>query len=149
MSSQATHDMPDGTAPRCQDGDASRLKIGCGLMHAFIIEDDYLIGQSIRDMLGDLGFTRFSFATSESAAIAGAAGGEKFDLITADARLLPGNGVKAVDVICEHRKIPVVFVTGYPQELSGSSKVKLSDAPVVSKPIRQEELATAVRKALA
>ncbi|MDP8912983.1 MAG: response regulator, partial [Pseudomonadota bacterium] len=86
-------------------------------MHALIIEDDYLIGQTIQDMLGDLGFARFSFATSESAAIAAAASGEKFDLITADARLLPGNGVKAVEVICEHRKIPVVFITGYPEEL--------------------------------
>ncbi len=118
-------------------------------MHAFIIEDDYLIAHAIQDMLGDLGFTRFSFATSEAAAIAGAAGGEKFDLITADARLLPGNGVKAVDVICEHRKIPVVFITGYPEELKRGPKVRLSDAPVVSKPIRQHELVAAVRQILA
>lgn len=118
-------------------------------MHAFIIEDDYLIGQAIQDMLSDLGFTRFSFASSEAAAIAGAAGDEKFDLITADARLLPGNGVQAVEVICEHRKIPVVFITGYPEELRKRPKMRVSDAPIVSKPIKQEELAAAVRKALA
>ena len=118
-------------------------------MHAFIIEDDYLIGQAIQDMLGDLGFKRFSFASSESAAIAGAAGRERFDLITADARLLPGNGVKAVEVICEHHKIPVVFITGYPEELKKRPKIRVLDAPIVRKPIRQEELATAVRKALA
>ena len=118
-------------------------------MHAFIIEDDYLIGQAIQDMLGDLGFTRFSFATSESAAIAGAAGGEKFDLITADARLLPGNGVKAVEVICEHRKIPVVFITGYPEELRNRPKMRVTNAPIVMKPIKEDELAGAVRKVLA
>ena len=118
-------------------------------MHAFIIEDDYLIGQTIQDMLGELGFTRFSFATSESAAIAGAASGDKFDLITADARLLPGNGVKAVEVICEHRKIPVIFITGYPEELRKRPMIKASDAPIVKKPIKQEELAAAVRKVLA
>ena len=91
-------------------------------MHAFIIEDDYLIGQAIQEMLGGVGFTCFSFATSEAAAIAGAAGGEMFDLITADARLLPGDGVKAVEVICAHRKIPVVFITGYPRSL-GSGRI--------------------------
>ena len=117
-------------------------------MHAFIIEDNYLIGQAIRDMLGDLGFKRFSFATSEAAAIAGAAGGDKFDLITADARLLPGDGVQAVEVICEHRKIPVVFVTGYPEELKKHRKARFADAPVVRKPIQEEELAAAVRKVL-
>ena len=99
--------------------------------------------------LGDLGFTRISFATSESAAIAGAAGGEKFDLITADARLLPGNGVQAVEVICEHRRMPVVFVTGYPEELSQGRKTRFADAPIVRKPIKEEELAAAVRKVLA
>ena len=38
-------------------------------MHAFIIEDEYLIGQSLRDMLEPLGFKTFSFARSEDAAV--------------------------------------------------------------------------------
>jgi CheY-like chemotaxis protein len=67
-------------------------------LHAFIIEDDYLISQTIQDLLGPLGFSRFSFARSEDTAIAGATG-EKFDLITADSRLLPGDGVRAVETI--------------------------------------------------
>ncbi len=74
------------------------------MMHAFIIEDDYLIGQTIQDMLGALGFTRFSFATSRQPRLPGRLVEIKLDLITADARLFPGNGVKAVEVICEHRK---------------------------------------------
>ena len=77
-------------------------------MHAYIIEDDYLITQTIRDMPGDLGFDRFSFARSEDAAIAGAHD-ETFELITADVRLLPGNGVRAVEAICRKRKIPVIL----------------------------------------
>ena len=118
-------------------------------MHAFIIEDDYLIGQAIQEMLSGVGFTCFSFATSEAAAIAGAAGGEMLDLITADARLLPGDGVKAVEVICAHRKIPVVFITGYPEELRKRPNLKPSDAPIVRKPIQEEELVAAVRKVIA
>jgi len=57
-------------------------------MHAFIIEDDYLIGQALVDMLEELGFTAFSFARSEDAAVAGAQA-QEIDLITADVRLLP------------------------------------------------------------
>ena len=118
-------------------------------MHAFIIEDDYLISQALADMLGELGFLRFGFARSEDAAIMGASSGERIDLITADARLLPGDGVKAVETICKHRKIPVIFVTGYADELKGRLISRLSEAAVLTKPVKKEELAKAVRKAVA
>jgi len=117
-------------------------------LHAFIIEDDYLIGQTVRDMLADLGFTRFSFARSEDAAIEGAHG-ERFDLIAADARLLPGDGIKAVEAICQRRSVPVVFVTGYPDEIEGELEARLPGATVVRKPIDRDALALAVRRVLA
>jgi DNA-binding response OmpR family regulator len=112
-------------------------------MHALIIEDEYLIGQSLRDMLEKLGFTSFSFARSEDAAIAGA-NTEKIDLITADVRLLPGDGVRAVEKICEKRAIPVVFITGYLEEL----RDRAPTAIVVQKPVRENELSAAVDNAL-
>jgi DNA-binding response OmpR family regulator len=112
-------------------------------MHAFIIEDDYLIGQGLRDMLESLGFKSFSFARSEDTAIMGAKG-QNIDLITADVRLLPGNGVKAVEAICKDRQIPVVFITGYADEL----RETVPDAVVVQKPVRKEELAAAVGNVL-
>jgi DNA-binding response OmpR family regulator len=113
-------------------------------MHAYIIEDDYLISQSVQDMLGELGFSRFSFARSEDSAVLGAAE-QKFDLITADARLLPGDGVRAVEAICAGANIPVVFITGYPQEIED----RVPGAAVVRKPIQPAELQAAVRAALA
>jgi DNA-binding response OmpR family regulator len=113
-------------------------------MHALIIEDDYLIGQSLRDMLEDLGFTSFSFARSEDAAVAGATE-QKIDLITADVRLLPGDGVTAVEAICKERQVPVVFITGYADELSN----RAPGAIVIQKPVTPEQLAAAVRHALA
>ena len=116
-------------------------------MHAFIIEDDYLISQAVRDMLTDLGFSRFSFARSEDAAIAGAHG-EKFDLITADARLLPGDGIKAVEAICRRRSVPVIFVTGYPDDIKEELEAKLPGATIVSKPIDEAEFAQTVRTLL-
>jgi DNA-binding NtrC family response regulator len=112
-------------------------------MHAFIIEDDYLIGQSLRDMLERLGFTKFSFARSEDAAIMGATE-QQIDLITADVRLLPGDGLNAVEAICAKRQMPVIFITGYADELTE----RAPDAIVVQKPIKSEELEEAVRQAL-
>jgi DNA-binding response OmpR family regulator len=108
-------------------------------MHAFIIEDDYLIGQALRDMLEGLGFNRFSFARSEDAAVMGASE-QNIDLITADVRLLPGDGVDAVEKICAKRDIPVLFITGYADEL----RERAPDAKVVQKPIKREELMQAV-----
>ena len=111
-------------------------------MHAFIIEDDYLIGQALQDMLERLGYTKFSFARSEDAAVLGA-GGQPIDLITADVRLLPGDGLNAVRSICDQREIPVVFITGYADELID----RAPDAIVVQKPIEEAELAAAVGRA--
>lgn len=112
-------------------------------MHAFILEDDYLIAQSLQDMLELLGFTSFSFARSEDAAVFGATE-QKMDLITADVRLLPGDGLRAVQAICAERQIPVIFVTAYAEEL----RDRAPDATVIQKPIKQHELAAAVREVL-
>jgi DNA-binding response OmpR family regulator len=112
-------------------------------MHAFIIEDDYLIGQALQDMLEGLGFKSFSFARSEDAAVMGA-NEQRIDLITADVRLLPGDGVRAVDAICAKRDIPVVFITGYAEEL----EERVPGATVIQKPVKPDQLAAAVRKAL-
>src|SRR3712207_4146564 len=113
-------------------------------MHALIIEDDYLIGRTIEDVLGTLGFRSFSFARSEDAAIA-AARDRLPDLIAADLRLLPGNGVAAVEAIKAKRHVPVVFVTGYAPDL----EEQMPDANVVNKPVKHNELAAAVKRALA
>jgi len=110
-------------------------------VHAFIIEDDYLIAQSLRDMLEELGYKTFSFAKSEDAAVMGA-NAQPIDLLTADVRLLPGDGVKAVQTICETRQIPVVFITGYADELIE----RAPNAVVVQKPIDEQDLRNAVER---
>ncbi len=112
-------------------------------MHAFIIEDDYLIGQSLQDMLEGLGFTTFSYARSEDAAVMGAVE-QQIDLIIADVRLLPGDGVDAVDKICAKRDIPVIFITGYAAEL----EERAPEATVIQKPVKLDELAAALDKVL-
>ena len=116
-------------------------------MHAFIIEDEYLIARALQDALEPLGFTSFSFARSEDAAVQGAKG-ESIDLITADVRLLPGNGLAAVEAICSKRQIPVVFITGYARELDDRLKDRFADAAVIQKPFKGPELEAAVRQVM-
>ncbi len=112
-------------------------------MHAFIIEDDYLISQSIQEILGEVGFTRLSFARSEVAAIL-CAGEQSFDLFTADARLLPGDGINAVEAIRAKREVPVLFISGYADDIHA----RVPDATVIEKPIKAEELKGIVRTLL-
>lgn len=112
-------------------------------MHAFIIEDEHLIARTLQDMLEPLGFTSFGFARSEDAAVIGARE-QKIDLITADVRLVPGDGVKAVEAICNKKQIPVIFVTGYADELQD----RMPEALVIQKPIEEDSLTAAVRQAL-
>lgn len=112
-------------------------------MHAYIIEDEYLIARAIQDMLEDLGFTKFSFARSEDAAVLGAHQ-PQIDLITADVRLLPGDGVTAVELICAERNIPVLFITAYREEL----EERKPDAVVLQKPVKPDALAEAVQKVM-
>ena len=69
---------------------------------------------------------------------------QQIDLITADVRLLPGDGLNAVEAICAKRQMPVIFITGYADELAE----RAPDALVVQKPIKPEELEEAVQKAL-
>lgn len=113
-------------------------------MHAFIIEDDYLIAHSLQDKLEDLGFDSFGFARSEDAAVLVADDPQPIDLIFADVRLLPGDGVAAVKAICAARRVPVIYVTAYADDL----RDRIPDALVLQKPINEERLAEAVRQAL-
>ena len=117
-------------------------------MHAFIIEDDYLIGRSIQDLLSDLGFTTFSFARSEDAALLAATGADLFDLVTADVRLMPGDGVKAAEAIRAGQGTPLLFVTAYAEELRERIARDFPDVPIVQKPIKPAEFEAAVVQAM-
>ena len=113
-------------------------------MHALIIEQDTWIILMIEDVLRDLGYTSFAFASSHEAAVA-AARARCPDLITSDIRLGSGSGVDAVRQICSGGAIPVVFVTATPWEVREDD----SGAVVVPKPFCQASLRDGVARATA
>lgn len=113
-------------------------------MHALIIEDEPLIAMAIEDGLRDCGFTSFAFAVSHLQAIA-AANGRCPDLITADVELNPGSGIDAVVEICGGPPIPVVFVTGSPEQVTERMPHHL----LLEKPFTSEQLISIIGIALA
>jgi DNA-binding response OmpR family regulator len=113
-------------------------------MHALIIEDEALVGLAIEDVLRDNGCTSFDFASSFDAALV-AAEIRCPDLITADVRLAPGNGIDAVQSICGGGKaIPVIFITGTGSEV----RERFPGMVVIDKPFAVAQVAAAVRAAI-
>lgn len=78
----------------------------------------------------------------------------RFDLVVADV-VLPGmSGTQFCQRICEDdtgRSLPVILVTGHPNELDLSSLAELAEQSVVVvfKPFKPDELAAAIRQRLA
>jgi CheY-like chemotaxis protein len=112
-------------------------------MHALIIEDELIIAMSLEGILADCGFTSFDVACSMEQAIA-AARVRCPALITADVQLNPGNGIDAVDEICCGPPIPVVFITGSPDEVVSRMPQHL----LILKPFTKEVVSRAVRLSL-
>jgi CheY-like chemotaxis protein len=112
-------------------------------VHALIIEDETFTSLAIQGVLADNGCTSFDFAASFTEAVAAAAR-RRPDLITADVRLAPGNGVDAVQSICADRQIPVVFITGTGAE----ARQRCPDIIVIDKPFASAQIAAAVRAAI-
>lgn len=111
-------------------------------MHALIIEDEFFTAVLIEDRLRELGFKSFSFASSESEAVA-AASERCPDLITADVQLSPGCGIDAVRRICDKKPIPVLYITG----TAMVARDRCPDAVVIQKPFGEADLRGAIDEA--
>jgi CheY-like chemotaxis protein len=108
--------------------------------HALIIEDEMLIALEVESILAELGFSTFDIADTPGEAVACALQ-RRPDLITADARIIGGTGMEAVDKIADALgTIPVVFVTGNPDMVGGRGP------EVVEKPIRAGRLEAACER---
>jgi len=112
-------------------------------MHALIIEDQSLIAMAIEDALRAYGFNSFEVVQSAEAAIAAAAH-RCPDLITADVNLRPGCGISAVQSICSERPIPVVFITGRPNEV----RKRMPGHSVIEKPFHADRIMEAIKLTL-
>jgi DNA-binding response OmpR family regulator len=110
-------------------------------MHALIIEDDALSAMLMEDELRDNGFTSCDTAPTEEDAITSVAIRWP-DLVISDGSLLGGSGISAVKRIRDSAQVPVIFVTGDPE----NARRHMPGTPVIGKPFSIYELARAIEQ---
>jgi len=108
-------------------------------MHALIIEDDAVIAMLIEDELRDLGYSTFATVATEHEAIEAVAR-RCPDLVTSDGSLFSGTGASAVRRIRSTLKVPVIFITGDPEQ----ARHQFPGTPVLEKPFTVSQLVAAV-----
>ena len=112
------------------------------MCHVLIIEDDALAAMDIRAAVARGGATSFSFADTEREAVARARESRP-EVIVSDVVLSTGFGPEAVRSIhAEHGTIPVIFVTGTPEQCHGCDPEW-----VLEKPFSTERLTALFRAA--
>ncbi len=113
-------------------------------LKVLLVEDEFLILLSLEKMLGDLGCDVVTSVPRVAKALA------MLDTVGAAAAVLDvnvaGEPVYPVAEALAVRGIPLVFTTGY-----GDSGIAApwKDSPIVQKPFSQDQLARALRTALA
>jgi CheY-like chemotaxis protein len=108
------------------------------------VEDEAMIAMLLEDMLADLGCHVLGPAYAIAQALELASEHADIDVAILDVNLA-GTPVFEVADILRARRIPLVFSTGYGE--GGLRKID-QGAPVLGKPFRIDDLATALGKAL-
>jgi CheY-like chemotaxis protein/DNA-directed RNA polymerase specialized sigma24 family protein len=111
-----------------------------------IIEDDPLIAMDIAQIVREMGHTVCGTASRKDEALAVARKTEP-GLVLADIQLKDGDtGVETVEELLKSIKVPVVFVTGYPEKLLTGERREPTF--LVTKPFNPETLKAAIGQAL-
>jgi CheY-like chemotaxis protein len=112
-------------------------------VRVLIVEDETIIAMAAEDMVEDLGGVVHGTASSLSEAMELIAAGG-FDIALLDINLHDERSMPAAEALRAAGK-PFLFTTGYG---SGGPDPAFADIAVLAKPYRQDEVATAIGKAL-
>lgn len=66
------------------------------------------------------------------------------DLIITDLKMPHRDGLSAVEELRRERTVPVIFISAYPQELSGTPVAQSSRTTVLVKPVKRADLEPAI-----
>ena len=111
-----------------------------------IIEDEPAIGLALQDLMTSAGHTVVGIAATKDEAVAMATEREP-GLVLADIRLHDGSsGVEAVQEILGAMKVPVVFITAYPEYLLTGERPEPTF--LVTKPFKNETVVVTVSQAM-
>ncbi|MDB2439695.1 response regulator [Hellea sp.] len=111
-----------------------------------IIEDEPIIASDIEAIVGDMGHTVSGIAATQTSALDLTRDHEP-GIIISDVKLADGSsGMDAVTDILKEYKIPVIFVTAFPESLLTGNKPE--PAYLISKPFVPENLRAAISQVL-
>ena len=112
-----------------------------GLPHILVVEDDPLVSATMASALED----QFQVSIAASAAAAQQElGQQQFAALLLDC-LLPGGGSASVITAADQRGIPVILMSGAPDQIHALSG---GDRPFVSKPFSMRELSEVLHRVL-
>lgn len=112
----------------------------------FLVEDDVLIVENLREFLTDEGFHVTAVSGQKEALEA--LGQETFDLVLLDISLSDGNGFAVCSYIKQNTGIPVIFLTASGDEYSVVSGLDMGADDYISKPFRPRELISRINSVL-
>lgn len=111
-----------------------------------IIEDEPVIAMDIAGIVRQAGHRVLGIAATQDDAIA-MAERQPPSLILADIKLADdSSGIRAVDAILDRARVPVVFITAYPERLVENERVEPS--LLITKPFSEHLLKVAIAQAL-
>ncbi|MBX9593424.1 MAG: response regulator [Roseomonas sp.] len=127
--------------------EAARAHLRAGAVaRVLIIEDEPIIAMDLQQLVENAGHEVVGIASSEDEAVAIAAA-ELPTLVLADVNLgAGGDGANAVSRIMARHRVPVIFVTAYPERLLTGQD--LEPAFVITKPFEPTTLAVATYQAV-
>jgi CheY-like chemotaxis protein len=107
-----------------------------------VVEDEVIVAQYLRMELEASGYEVCGFVATGEEAIQKAKK-EEPDLILMDIHLAGRtDGIEAAQKILDHRKIPIIFMTGYSQLEVAAREKNLNPTRFLSKPVEVEKIIT-------
>jgi CheY-like chemotaxis protein/DNA-directed RNA polymerase specialized sigma24 family protein len=117
-----------------------------GAAKVLIIEDEPLIAVDLESIVADLGHTVVGICRTRASAVAKARTA-KPGLILSDIKLADdSSGVDAVNEIVQHRDVPAIFVTAFPERLL--TGLRREPVFLITKPFRADMVRAVIGQAL-
>lgn len=110
-----------------------------------VVEDEFFIAQEIADVLKAAGFALLGPCPTVAAALVKLADGQSCDAALLDASLRHESSLPVAEALAM-RGIPFAVVTGFSAD---QLPARMAAAPVLTKPVRGEELIRMVRELIA
>jgi len=136
------YDSPEAAEP----GDDGRRGAGRRIL---VVEDEEAVRRLVVRVLSDAGYSVTEAVDPEEALAEREASREAFDLLLTDVVTPRMSGVERRDRVREsHLRLPVLFMSGYAEEVVLSRGLEGEHAALLPKPFSRETLLSAVAEAL-